>query len=246
MEIPKEQAAMNRRELLESLGVLGTGLTVCGATAEAHDSGPRKGDNATPLGNHAAHFCGIHVAKKDPKIQIITQHFCGMVGEEMHQCLLYDAMGNKARLLGVEYIISDRLFRNLPDEEKKYWHPHTYEVLAGGLIAPEMTPDDEMKFMKGLLTTWGKTWHTWPDPKTPVPMGEPLLMWSLTADGQQDDRVIAERDKAFDVKTAKVREKRIEALGLEVPRVPQPPSLDTIGRQWTATGEDKPTKRKKG
>jgi hypothetical protein len=236
---------MNRRELLGTIGAVGTSLTVGGAALHAHDSDAGKDGKMTPLGNHHAHFCGIHVAKKDPKIQIITQHFCGMVGEEMHQCLLYDAMGHKSRLLGVEYIISDRLFRNLPDEEKKYWHPHTYEVLAGGLIAPEMTADDEMKFMKGLLTTWGKTWHTWPDPKTPVPMGEPLLMWSLTADGQEDAKVFAERDKAFHVETAKIRKKRIETIGLEVPRVPQPPSLDAIGRQWTGEGEDKPTRRKK-
>ncbi len=25
-------------------------------------------------------------------------------------------------------------YRELPETEKKYWHPHTYEVLAGGLI----------------------------------------------------------------------------------------------------------------
>jgi len=29
-----------------------------------------------------------------------------------------------ARLLGVEYIISERLFREQPEEEKKYWHSH--------------------------------------------------------------------------------------------------------------------------
>ena len=111
--------------------------------------------------------------------------------EEMHQCLLYDSYEKNARLIGVEYIVSDRIYRELPDAEKKYWHPHTYEVLAGGLIAPSMKPDDEQAFMKACLTTWGKTWHTWPDPSTPVPMGEPLLMWAVTGDGQLDDEVIA-------------------------------------------------------
>jgi len=43
-------------------------------------------------------------------------------------------------------------------------------VLRGGLIAPSMKPEDEMKFMKHILTTWGKTWHTWPT-VTAVPMG---------------------------------------------------------------------------
>jgi len=116
-------------------------------------------------------------------------------------------------------------------------------VLAGGLIAPTMKPADELQFMKALLTTWGKTWHTWPDPKTQVPVGEPLLIWSLMADGQVDEKVLAARDKEFGVSTAKIREERGRAFGLEVPKVSLPKSMATIGRQWTDAGEDKPTKK---
>jgi hypothetical protein len=157
--------------------------------------------------------------------------------------LLYDSHDKNARLLGVEYIVSDRIYRELPDAEKKYWHPHTYEVLAGGLIAPSMKPADELSFMKALLTTWGKTWHTWPDPRTPVPMGEPLLMWALTGDGQINDDVIAARDKQFNVSAARIRELRCQSIGYEVPKVSLPSSIDQVGRQWTDEGEDKPTSR---
>ena len=120
---------------------------------------PRKATIARwrPCRRFTAHFCGIHIAKTNPKFQIITQHFCMSRSEEMHQCLLYDSNEKNAKLLGVEYIISDRLYRELPDAEKKYWHPHAYEVLAGGLIAPSMKPEDEQTFMKALLTTWGKS-----------------------------------------------------------------------------------------
>lgn len=118
-------------------------------------------------------------------------------------------------------------------------------MLAGGLIAPALPPADEERFMKGLLTTWGKTWHTWPDPATPVPLGEPVLMWALTADGQADPAVVAARDKEFGVSTADVRKRRVEAIGYEVPAVPQPKTLDAVGRQWTAAGEDRPTPRKR-
>ena len=154
-------------------------------------------------------------------------------------------MEKGAKLLGVEYIVSGKLFQTLPAEEKKYWHPHTYEVLSGGLIAPAMGAEEEAKFMKGLLTTWGKSWHTWPDPTTPVPVGEPLLMWALTGDGQEDKKMIVERDKQFGVSTAEIRKKRVEAVGYDVPAVPQPKDLDAIGRQWTAAGEDKPMPHKK-
>ena len=201
-----------------------------------------------PIRNHDLFFCGFHVAKKNPKFQVTTMHYCGMRGEgdhKMHQCLLYDSVSPGAKLIGVEYIVTDKLFRSFSDQEKKYWHPHTYEVLGGSLIAPGMKPDDEMAFMKGLLLTWGKTWHTWPDPTTPVPMGEPMLMWSLTGDGQDDPKVLAARDKEFGVKTAAIRQKRIEAIGYEAPAVPQPKDMDVIGRQWTATGADQPAPAKK-
>jgi hypothetical protein len=160
---------MDRRHWHGSIGS-GAGTSLCGATLEAHEHRAEQKGNGSlmaPVGALHAHFCGIHIAKSNPKFQLIAQHYCMSRSEEMHQCLLYDSYETNAKLLGVEYIISDRLYRELPDGEKKYWHPHTYEVLAGGLIAPSMKPDDELAFMKGLLTTWRKTWQTWPDPSTP-------------------------------------------------------------------------------
>jgi hypothetical protein len=236
---------MNRRELLGAVGAMGFGAVLGTARAHADEPGKMAGvPMMGPLGNHHLHFCGIHCAKKDGRIQVLTQHYCGMISGDMHQCLLYDGTSKTARLLGVEYIIPDETYRRLPEVEKRYWHPHTYEVLGGGLIAPAMQPAEELAFMRGLLTTWGKTWHTWPDPTTPVPMGEPLLMWSLTGDGQDAPGLIAKRDKELGVTTAQVRKKRSEAIGYEVPAVPPPSDVDVIGRQWTATGADKPTPRR--
>jgi hypothetical protein len=237
---------MDRRELFGVLGAMGAGVAGTGSLPADDQAAHPHGVNQrlAPVTNLHAHFCGIHMAKKNPKFQIATQHYCAQVSDEVHQCLLFDSCDRGAKLLGVEYIISDRLYRELKDEEQKYWHSHTYEVLSGGLIAPGMTPEDEMKFMKVILTTWGKTWHTWPDPKTKVPLGEPLLIWSLMADGQADDGVIAARDKAFGVSTAKIREERAKVFGLEVPKVSLPKSIDTVGRQWTDEGEDRPTNRR--
>jgi hypothetical protein len=196
-----------------------------------------------PVHEFHAHFCGIHLAKSNPGIQLVTQHLCMSRSEEMHQCLLFDSTAKHAKVLGVEYIISDRLYRTLPEVETKYWHPHTYEVLAGGLIAPGMNPADEMAFMKGLLTTWGKSWHTWPDPKTTIPIGAPLLMWSAGRDGTIDEDLVASRDREFHVSSAKIRELRCRSIGCEVPRVHHPKTFDEPGRQWTDDGQDKPTPR---
>jgi hypothetical protein len=237
---------MDRRELFGALGALGA-APVCGALPTAAAAGHADKDGG-PMSAPHFHFCGIHMAKKNPKLQFVTQHYCaahsGGSEGDVFQCTLFDGTGKNAKLIGVEYLISDEAYRKLPDEEKKYWHAHTYEVLGGGLIAPQMSPEDEMKFMKVVIKTWGKAWHTWPDPSTPVPAGEPLLIWSLMGDGQVDEKVLAARDKEFKVDTAKVRDARVKEFGLEVPNVPAPKDPNEIGRMWTATGEDKPTPKK--
>ncbi len=161
----------------------------------------------------------------------------------MFQCVLFDGTGPNAKLVGVEYIISDEAYRKLPDAEKPYWHAHTYEVLGGGLIAPGLTPEEESKFMKVILTTWGKAWHTWPDTTKDVPVGEPLLIWSLMADGQADPKVVAQRDKDFKVDTDMISAARVKEFGLEKPNVALPKDAKSVGRQWTDDGDDKPKKK---
>src|SRR5262249_45070419 len=138
---------MNRRQLMGQLGALGVGLTAAGAAPARARGQAAKHAAESPMSVPHAHFCGIHMAKNNPKFQIITEHYCCQAGEGLHQCLLYDSTGANARLIGIEYIVTDDIFRKFPDKEKKYWHPHTYEVLGGGLTAPEMSEDEENKFM---------------------------------------------------------------------------------------------------
>lgn len=233
---------MDRRDILGMLGALGASFVVEGP---AHaDHGAKNDGSASPLSGLHAHFCGIHIAKSNPRFQLIVQHYCAAHSDDLFQCILFDAADKNARLLGVEYIISDQRYRKLSDTEKKYWHPHTYEVLAGGLIAPGMQADKEMAFMKNILTTWGKTWHTWPDPQQSLPVGEPLLMWAVTGDGQLDDKVVATRDRQFKVSLETIRERRTKEIGYEVPQVSLPKSIDDLGRQWTNDGADQPTPKK--
>jgi hypothetical protein len=111
------------------------------------------------------------------------------------------------------------------------------------LIAPGMEAEEEKKFMKMILTTWGKTWHTWPDPKSPVPLGEPLLIWSLTRDGQVDEKILKQRDQEFNVSTPALRKQRGRDLGLEVPQIAQPRSMDAVSRQRTEDGDDRPRRK---
>jgi hypothetical protein len=233
---------IDRRQLFGAVGAAGAGMA-CAAPASAQHAGGKGG----PMGKAHLHFCGIHMAKNNPKVQFVTQHYCaahtGGKDGDVFQCTLFDGTGANAKLIGVEYLISDEAYRKLPDGEKKYWHAHTYEVLGGGLIAPEMGEKEEGEFMKVVMGLWGKAWHTWPDPSSAVPTGEPLLIWSLMGDGQADPKLVAARDKEFGVDTAKLSAKRVKEFGVQPPNVPVPKDMDAVGRQWTATGDDKPPKK---
>jgi hypothetical protein len=52
--------------------------------------------------------------------------------------------------------VSERVFVNLPDNEKKLWHSHNYEVKSGELVAPRIPNTAEHSFMEALVTTYGK------------------------------------------------------------------------------------------
>ena len=245
--IPR-RSKVDRRNAMKTLGLTATGIVAGQAVgphpANADDVHARKHGPMPPVDNVHLYFCGFHIAKKNPRFQIETQHYCAAHGEDMHQCILYDTNEKTAKLLGIEYIITHKLYQGLPDEEKKYWHPHTYEVLGGGLIAPNMDQKAEDEFMKALITTWGKAIHVWPDPSTKLPIGDPLLMWSLMGEGQIDPEVLKKRDKRFKVDSQKTSERRKELFGLPEPNVSIPESVDTIGRQWTDKGPDTPAARR--
>jgi hypothetical protein len=111
----------------------------------------------------------------------------------------------------VEYIISADLYAKLPTAEKALWHSHVHEVKSGQLIAPGIPAPAEHALMKKLVTTYGKTWHTWhTDLDKQLPLGVPQLMMGFTADGQIDPALVRERDKRFGIDSAKKKQERAD------------------------------------
>jgi hypothetical protein len=195
--------------MLGALGAAGCAGVVRGASADDHAASKQ---DMGPAGRFHLHLCAFHIAKDDPSFYVEAHHYCSPVRDEVHQCVIFDRTDQGARILGVEYIISDALYRALPAEERTFYHPHNYEILSGLLVAPAMSAVEEDGLLKGLITSWGKTWHTWPDPATSLPMGEPRLMWSATRDGQIPTEAIAERDRRLGISTPAIRRRRT-ALG---------------------------------
>ena len=123
--------------------------------------------------------------------------------------MIYDSNRPDAKLIGVEYIVSERVFRSLPEDEKRLWHSHNYEVKSGELIAPGLPQVAEHAFMKDLVTTYGKTWHTWQvDRDDNLPLGIPQLMMAFVKDGQVNQQMLRDRDTRFDISWVRRREDR--------------------------------------
>jgi hypothetical protein len=171
------------------------------ATAAPKSSEPAP--DLAPISAIHAHVCGIHFYSGNLKRQIIAQHYCAHFNDEVLQCVLYDSEKKNARLIGVEYIVSAKIFDALPVEEKKFWHSHNYEVKSGVLTAPGAPEDAEKDLMKVLISTYGKTWHMWQvDRGDKLPLGIPQLMMAFTKDGQLDPKIAAEREKLYSVSVA--------------------------------------------
>jgi hypothetical protein len=124
-------------------------------------------------------FAGVHLQKDRPAIAQAAIHFCKPLDDDVSQCLLYDGTGPDARLIGVEYLVSDDLYRKMSAEERAYWHDHEYEVDAGLLRSLTQSGEDEKATLAKVRTLHGKVFHTWVAGKT-YPEGPAKLFWSVT------------------------------------------------------------------
>jgi hypothetical protein len=125
--------------------------------------------------------------------------------------VIFDGNGENAKIMGVEYIISEKLFKTLPENEKKLWHSHVHEVKSGTLIAPGIPDAAEHELMEQIVSTYGKTFHTWhTDKDLKLPLGHPLLMAAFIKDGQLDTNLVIARDKRFGISTAEKRRNRAD------------------------------------
>lgn len=154
---------------------------------------------------------------------------------DVRQCILYDSPGPNARLIGIEYMITPRLYKTLNPAERKLWHSHVFEVKSGMLIMPGPTglaqsawEQAETKEMEDVIGLYGKVYHLWQvDRNDKLPLGEPQLMTSFTDSSQFDfEETVGERDERFGVDWKRKKEIR---RGIEEPEI-HPGKWQTVTR----------------
>src|SRR5699024_3253220 len=157
-----------------------------------------------PLDAMSTYLNGFHFYADDMGRQVEATHFCIHLRHDLHQCVIFDSNEPDARLIGIEYIISEERFKTLDEEEKQLWHSHHYEVKSGSLVAPGVPQLAEHAYFKDLVTTYGKTFHTWQYDREDFPYGIPQLMMGFTADGQLREDLLQHRDRTLGISTQKI------------------------------------------
>ncbi|WP_237393552.1 OBAP family protein [Stenotrophomonas sp. LM091] len=214
-----------RRPILSATAALA--LTACGggntessvqapgaeetAKTKALEAGAAVLQDRPPVDAINAYLDGFHFYNGQMKVQMEAHHHCSILNEDVIQCTIYDGNLKDAKLMGVEYIISEKLFISLPEQERALWHSHVHEVKSGQLIAPGIPEVAEHELMEKLIHTYGKTWHTWhTDLDKDLPRGMPQLMMGFTADGQADPSMVAARDARLGVSSEDKRKRRAD------------------------------------
>ncbi len=201
-------AACNRGETESPVAPVGSGESV---KTSALEMGAAVLQSKPPIEAINAYLDGFHFYSGRMSAQMEAHHYCSILSEQLIQCVIYDGNVRDAKLMGVEYIIDEKLFKDLPDTEKPMWHSHVHEVKSGQLIAPGIPQLAEHELMERLIHTYGKTWHTWhTDMHERLPLGVPQLMMGFTADGQVDAALVAARNQRFSVDEAAKKQNRAD------------------------------------
>ncbi|KVH89429.1 Protein of unknown function DUF1264 [Cynara cardunculus var. scolymus] len=135
-----------------------------------------------PIKNMSLHVCTFALYGHDMSRQIETHHYVTRLNQDFLQCAVYDSDDPSARLIGVEYIVSDRIFDTLATDEQKLWHSHDHEVTSG----------------------------LWINPGDRLPLGAPALMMSpqLVNMGVIKPDLVKLRDNKYKISTDELRASR--------------------------------------
>ncbi|GJP47985.1 hypothetical protein CLOM_g7228, partial [Closterium sp. NIES-68] len=164
---------------------------------------------------------------QSPGRMIETHHLVSRLTEDVLQCIVFDSDQANARIIGVEYIVAESVFKKLPEEEKHLWHSHYYEICEGLWVNPGVPEVMQQQELKKLVKTYGKFWNTWQfDRGDLLPLGPPALMLSPQDHplGRVPCAVLEQRDAGLGIETGEKQEQRETVL---------------VDKEWAATGKDR-------
>ncbi|CAN8245997.1 unnamed protein product [Cochlearia groenlandica] len=180
------------------------------------DKGSSMIQSLKPIKQMSLHLCSFACYGHDPSRQIQVHLYAHRVNEDFLQCAVYDRDSSKTHLIGIEYIVSERLFENFSAEEQKLWHSHDYEVQTGLLVTPRVPEVVAKPELQNIAKTYGKFWCTWQtDRGDKLPLGAPSLMMSPqnVNMGKIQPGLLKKRDDEYGISTNSLKESRVGIMG---------------------------------
>lgn len=212
------------------------------AKEKALEAGADLMQDKTPLKAFNSYLNGFHFYNGNIAAQMEAHHYVSQLNKDLYQAVIFDGNGPDAKLMGIEYIVSEEMFAQLPADEKRFWHSHSYEVKSGELIAPGIPEVAEHELMEKIVRTYGKLIHTWhTDQERNLPVGIPMIMIGFTKDGQIKKDLLTARDKRFEVST---EEKRNQRGDIPMPGILPGANAWERGEVWQLTLTNKPDSAK--
>ncbi|XP_011069513.1 oil body-associated protein 2A-like [Sesamum indicum] len=196
------------------------------------DKGAQMMQSLKPIKKMSQHVCTFAIYSHDMTRQIHTHHYVTRLNQDFLQCAVYDSDDSTARLIGVEYIISERILDALPPDEQKLWHSHGYEITSGLWMNPRVPEMIEKPELKDLARTYGKFWCTWQvDRGDRLPLGAPALMMSPQGVnmGMIKAELVEKRDLKHNISSDELRKTRID--------IPVPEATSPYPDYWMQTGK---------
>ncbi|KAL5732286.1 Oil body-associated protein 2B [Ranunculus cassubicifolius] len=196
------------------------------------DKGAAMMQTLKPIKKMEQHVCTFALYSHDMTRQIETHHYVARINEDVLQCAVYDSDASDAHLIGVEYIVSDKIFETLPEEEQKLWHSHAYEIKSGLWVTPRAPEVLQKPELANLTRSYGKFWCTWQtDRGDPLPMGAPALMLSPQAVnlGMVHPVLLEKRDAKYGISSAHLMQSRME--------LPEPEWINPRADYWKQAGK---------
>ncbi|KAJ4980584.1 hypothetical protein NE237_031421 [Protea cynaroides] len=177
------------------------------------DKGTQMLQSLKPVKQMQQHVCTFGLYSHDMNRQIETHHFVTRLSQDFLQCAVYDSDDSNARLIGVEYIVSDKIFANLSPDEQKLWHSHGYEIKSGIWLNPRVPEMLQKTELRNLAKTYGKFWCTWQvDRGDVLPLGAPALMMSPQGVnlGMVKEELLQKRNKKYKVSSEDLIKSRVD------------------------------------
>ncbi|KAL6333182.1 hypothetical protein AAG906_028365 [Vitis piasezkii] len=191
------------------------------------DKGAQMLQSLKPVKQMKQHVCTFALYSHDMTRQIETHHYITRLNQDFLQCAVYDSDNSDAHLIGIEYIVSDRIFEALPPEEQKLWHSHAYEIKSGMWVNPRVPEMIQKPELENIAKSYGKFWCTWQvDRGDRLPLGAPALMMSPQAVnlGIVRPDLVQKRDDKYKITTDSLKQSRLE--------IPEPEWINPNADYW--------------